>query len=45
MTFIQTPGLPGVFYPRLSSMLRRYLFEIVLAVLILCGLIAAAFYL
>ncbi|WP_455431124.1 small membrane protein YdgU [Serratia ficaria] len=33
------------FHRGFPSMLRRYLFEIILAALILCGLIAACFYL
>jgi hypothetical protein len=40
-----TPGSPGVFSSGVLIMLRRYLFEIILASLILCGLIAAFFYL
>jgi hypothetical protein len=41
-----TPGSPGVFSSGgFSLMLRRYLFEIILTALILCGLIAVFFYL
>ncbi|VXC79782.1 hypothetical protein YERSI8AC_190117 [Enterobacterales bacterium 8AC] len=43
--FAQHPVRRVFFYQGIVTMLRRYLFEIILGTLIVCGLIAAFFYL
>ena len=45
MTLTTTPGLTGCFFLELRMMVRRYLFEIILGFMILCGIVAASFYL
>jgi len=38
------PDNPGVSFPEFRMMVRRYLFEIILLVMIVCGAIAVSFY-
>ncbi|CBA20792.1 hypothetical protein EHW99_1742 [Erwinia amylovora] len=39
-----TPGYAGCFFKEFRMMVRRYLFEIILVVMIVCGIVAASFY-
>ncbi|WP_257789953.1 small membrane protein YdgU [Tatumella citrea] len=41
---IKTPGYAGCFFPGVTSMVRRYRFEIILVVVIMCGVVAASFF-
>jgi len=42
---LKHPVQPGVFFLEYRMMVRRYLFEIILACMIICGAIAFSFYL
>ncbi len=38
------PEFPGVSFPELRKMVRRYRFEIILIMMIICGIITTFFY-
>ncbi|MCZ4058458.1 hypothetical protein O3W44_04215 [Pantoea sp. LMR881] len=41
---MKTPGSAGCFFTGVAEMVRRYRFEIILIVMILCGIVAACFF-
>jgi len=45
MISFKHPDYSGCFFPGDRMMVRRYLFEIILGFMIVCGVIAASFYL